>query len=115
RLVVDAARLESAELPGSVVDIVLRRMEGLAPADRAVLGAAALIGTGSTLPLCACAADVSPAEAYAAIQQGLLHKLLQPARDGAWRFHHDRVQEACAKLIAPALRAPIHGRIARFL
>jgi len=111
----DAQAMEAARLPGSVVEVVLRRLGTLPPVTRRVLGTAALAGKAFDLPLAARAAGVAVDEAFQAVQDGLAEKLLQAARGGLYRFQHDRVQEACAHLVPEAERPGIHLRVVEYL
>jgi serine phosphatase RsbU (regulator of sigma subunit) len=107
------ARLEETDLPTSIVDMVLRRVSDLDAATRRVLGAAALVGTDFTLDLVASAAASPREDVFAALDVGVAQRILHPPRDDTYRFQHDRMREACARLVQDG--ADVHERIVRWL
>ena len=115
QLVLALDKLETANLPGSVVDFVLRRIEALDARTQNILGSAAIVGTGFTLPVLTRASGTPAEECYSALQEALAKNLLRPPREGVYRFHHDRVHEACGRLLDGDSRRKNHARIVEFL
>ena len=110
-LTVDEDELERVDLPASAVHLVLARVKVLSAETQALLGAAAVAGREFTLPLAAAGAGLELDEAARAITEAGQHKLVERMHRGELRFQHDRVRDACARLVSRNDRADVHGRL----
>lgn len=118
-------RIRAAEYAEHVVDLMLHRFGLLPAAARQLLCWAACLGTRFELQLLARLTGLSPGEAAHALQPALDEEFILPLgtpepRDGAaiitaYRFFHDRMQEAAYKAIPGDDIALVHGRIAELL
>ena len=112
---VDYDLLDQVPLPGNLADLVVARVAGLEPETRAVLTAAAALGSRFTLDhlpaICGCTMDA----VHAAVASATAAHLIERRSAGTYVFIHDRVQEALlADLDVPARRR-LHQRIAEAL
>lgn len=111
----DTEGLAALELSGDVVELVLRRIDGLGPRTRRLLVTAATIGVRFRAELLARVARVEPGEALEAIGDAIGRRLVEPHDAGEYAFLHDRIREALlAELDAVRLRG-VHQRIAQVL
>jgi len=108
-------RLETAQLPGSIIDFVLRRIDNLDEITRALLGSAALIGKGFSIEFLTKISQSTPEVCFRSVQFAVSQNLLQPPSNGTYRFHHDRVREACLGLLPVDERKQHHWRIVDYL
>ncbi|WP_170136344.1 AAA family ATPase [Nannocystis exedens] len=110
----DAPRIHAKATTSNVAELMVRTLQRLSSPAREALKLAACLGGATELGLLAALADRPEAEVRrdlsAAVQAGLV------LRDGdAYKFAHDRVQEAAFSLIPAAERAAVHLRIGRLL
>ena len=114
----DAATVDAVPLPTGIRHVIAQRLDGLAPAERAVLEAAAVVGREFDLEIVRAAAT-TPAGApdattvLAAVERAISGGWLTRRGDvaGTYAFTHDLVREALADATDPARRAALHGRI----
>lgn len=106
--------IRAAPLADDVVDLLARRIARLAPAEQQLLVQAACIGNRFDAATLATVAERPAGEVRAALEAACAEGLL--LNDGAaWRFLHDRVQQAAYAHIAPGERAAVHLQIGRLL
>ncbi|MCY1005073.1 trifunctional serine/threonine-protein kinase/ATP-binding protein/sensor histidine kinase [Nannocystis pusilla] len=110
----DIPRIQAKTTTINVAELMVQTLQRLSPGAREALELAACLGGTSELGLLAALADRPEEEVRrdlaAAVQAGLV------LRDGdAYKFAHDRVQEAAFSLIPAAERAAVHLRIGRAL
>jgi PAS domain S-box-containing protein len=107
-------QIEASNYADNVVELMIRKIESLPDATRTVLKVAACIGTladARTLMLLAKTSEAAVHRALEpAVQEGLLLRT-----DGAYRFLHDRLQQAAHSLIAEDEQAAFHLAIGRSL
>lgn len=98
----------------NIVDLLLRKLQKLPRCTRDVLKVAACLGSKgkvSTLAIaCERPANTTENDLRLAIQDGLIIR-----HDGAYKFLHDRVQQAAYALIAPEDLPEEHLRVGRAL
>ncbi|MGE0493119.1 MAG: AAA family ATPase [Vulcanimicrobiota bacterium] len=111
---VESEGLTALELSGDVMELVLRRLDHLAPEQRRVLEAAAVLGlrfeSGLLREVTRCAEE----ELYTVLAEACRLRLLEAHPGGIYRFVHDRVREALSGL-DEELRRELHLRAARAL
>jgi PAS domain S-box-containing protein len=110
----DLNRINAKGYTDNVVDLLVEKLNRLPIETKNALQQLACIGNSPELALLTMAyedlkEDVH-GELWEAVRAGLVFRL-----DGAYRFLHDRVQEAAYSLIAADLRAQTHLRIGRHL
>ncbi len=128
----DLQRIEQAQITDNVVDLMTRKLRGLALPTQESVTLAACIGNRFSLPVLALVRERSlrevAAELWPAIEEGLVlptteryepltaapEEVLASASP-AFKFLHDRVQQAAYALIPEDQRKPVHLRIGRLL
>jgi len=111
----DEAGLEALALPSDVVNLLLRRIDGLGDTARRLLTAAAAVGHRFAPELVARVCDVDGAAATAAFAHTAERRLVELADGGALVFVHDRVREALLGALDPPTTRALHHRIAEEL
>jgi PAS domain S-box-containing protein len=110
----DTAGAAAREQAGHVVDVMLQRLQGLAPALRDLLQQAACLGRTAPLPLLAALSGQAPGpiaqDLADAEQAGLV-----AVSDDHLVFAHERVREAAYALTPEAGRTQTHHRAWRWL
>jgi predicted ATPase/anti-anti-sigma regulatory factor len=127
----DLARVRAAMATDNVLSLMARKVEQLAPATRRALVLASCVGPSFDLGLLAALLERSPskvaADLWEALREGLIlpvsgdYRLLDAAAEApatvevAYRFVHDRVQEACYARLPEGERPAAHLAIGRAL
>src|SRR5262245_21399008 len=110
----NAGRIQATGYTANVVDLMVAKLTRLPLVTQEALHQLACLGNSAELTTLALVRGTSEEEVHAdlweAVRLGLVERL-----DGAYRFGHDRVQEAAYSLIPDFLRADAHLRIGRFL
>ena len=102
------------EQAATVTLVLQRRLRNLAPATRAVLELAALVGTEFGHCVLLRCASVNALALEQALHTAVTERLVSPADDGDhWRFTHDLLREELAGGMHAARRQLLHGQIAR--
>ena len=103
-------------LPEGVRALVGRRIAGLAPAARELLGLAAVIGMRFTLDLVARVSGQERATALDALEEAAVAGLTVPVREpGQHAFAHAIVRAAVYAELTERRRGELHGAVARVL
>ncbi|MDF2696140.1 MAG: Signal transduction histidine kinase CheA, partial [Labilithrix sp.] len=110
----DVERIRRVPLAEGAAELVLAKIEGLAPAVQQALQAGACLGIEFQAADVARALDRSLAEVERDLDEGAADGLLLDSA-GAFRFPHDRVREAAYSRLPPPERASLHLRIGRSL
>ena len=130
-------KIQQMQATDNVVDLVVNRLRNLTEATQSLLQTAACIGASFSLKLLSIATQLSPVEAtkalWPALQAGLVlpvndaYKFVQTEADEAlnsqnqfanataFKFLHDRVQQAAYSLIDDDARAEFHLHTGRLL
>lgn len=100
------------EVPASVREAVLARVQRLPVASQRVLEAAALASEPFAPALLAPACALSELDTVLAIEQALAARLLREHEAGGYAFAHDLVQQALDASLSPERRRLVHRRLA---
>jgi DNA-binding CsgD family transcriptional regulator len=115
-LAATAAAEDDGELPPSLRDTLLARIELLAETTQQVLGVASAAGARVGHELLAEVAGLGEAELLAGLREAVsAHVLLVDAGDGAYGFRHALVKEAVYAELLPGERTRLHARFAAAL
>jgi predicted ATPase/signal transduction histidine kinase len=108
----DLAQICAKGFTDNVLDLMAGKLSRLPPETREALGQAACLGNVAEIATLALVQGKSENQIHAALKEavkaGLVFRL-----DTAYRFLHDRVQEAAYALIPESERAAVHLRIGR--
>lgn len=105
-----------AELPPSLRDVLLLRIEQLSSPARRLLAVAAAAGHAVDERLLAMVADLDDQVFADALREALGHQVLVPQGHGAsYGFRHALVREAVYRDLLAAERSQLHGALARTL
>jgi DNA-binding SARP family transcriptional activator len=113
RLVADDGLLPD-DVPGSVGDVVRRRLAGLPPATAEVLGVAAVQGREVDLGLLAATVGTDLASCLDAVEPAVVQRLLEDDEDrvGGLRFSHALVRDVILDGLTSLRRARLHLAVA---
>jgi PAS domain S-box-containing protein len=110
----DLDRIHAKGYTDNVVDLMVGKLTRLPVATRTALQHLACLGNVAGIAtlclVCGASEPAVDADLWEAVRQELILRL-----DGAYRFVHDRVQEAAYSLIPEESRAPAHLRVGRLL
>ncbi|MBI3448116.1 MAG: AAA family ATPase, partial [Acidobacteria bacterium] len=132
RFVFDLERIEAASITENVIDLMTSKLKKLSAPTRQVIALGACVGSSFSLRTLATVREKglreTAAELWESIVEGLVvptssrYELFASASDEvledlapAYRFLHDRVQQAAYALIPDGLKAPVHLRVGRLL
>lgn len=115
RLIFSSSRLQTTNLPSSVVEMVLQRVSIIEPEIKETLGAAALLGRSFDFDQLTEASGAPADVVFSAVQRGLSEKMLQPYQQTQYQFCHDRIREVCTKLISQQGMQAVHARMMKRL
>ncbi|WP_437332316.1 AAA family ATPase [Sorangium sp. So ce394] len=110
----DIAAIRDKGFSDNVVDLMVGKLKRLSAPAQDALKLAACLGSSLTLDTLAVVAKRPAAELSEALSEAAREGLLL-RRDGAYRFVHDRVQQAAQALIPAAQLAEVHLCIGRLL
>ena len=110
----DLQRIHAEGYTDNVVDLMVGKLSRLPPTAQKALRQLACLGNRAESDLLAMVYEDSREDLHADLQEALLTGLVLYS-EGAYRFLHDRVQEAAYSLIPEGQRATTHLRIGRLL
>lgn len=111
----DGEKAEKQKLPNSIVDMVIRRVSALSPAQQTLIGHAALIGTAFTFEQLESVVGLPREEIHQTLKAMLVEQVLKLNRAKAFAFFHDKIHEACRKLVPPDQRSAVHLKYLKYL
>ena len=104
-----AVNLSAPGVPATFADAVRRRLDGLSPESRQVIGAAAVLGRRFEWTLLGQVTGLADAAVVAALRDGVGLQLIVAERDG-FRFRHALTHEAVLAGLLPPERTMLAGR-----
>jgi predicted ATPase len=104
---------EALPLPGSIQELVARRLQHLSEAGARLLEAAAVLGADLDEVLLAKMARVDGAAGIDAIEELLAQQFLEEVELGRLRFVHDKIREVAYARLRPERRRELHEAAAR--
>ena len=110
-----AAGAAGEVLPLGLTEVLLARVEQLAPAAQQVLKAAAVAGRQVRHELVSAVAGQAPAEVEQGLAEAVHRHLLVVSADGRYRFRHALVREAVLADLLPGERVRLHAAVAAHL
>jgi PAS domain S-box-containing protein len=110
----DLKRIRAKGYTDNVVDLMVGRLARLPAETQTALQLLACLGNVAEITVLAIVLGTSAEQVEAALWEAVRQELVERL-DGAYRFIHDRVQEAAYSLIPQASRAADHLRIGRLL
>jgi DNA-binding CsgD family transcriptional regulator len=106
----------SGELPPTVRDLLMARLDSLAPATRQVLRAGAVIGRTFPHALLDAVADRTGDRLEAALRPAVeQHVLVTVQEHASYQFRHALLQESVAETLLPGEATRLHRRVAEAL
>jgi PAS domain S-box-containing protein len=107
-------RIRAKGYTDNVVDLMVGKLDRLPAEALQALRQLACLGNIAELPTLALVLGTSQEQVHATLWPAVRHEFVERLA-GAYRFVHDRVQEAAYSLIPQALRGELHLRIGRLL
>jgi predicted ATPase/serine/threonine protein kinase len=95
-------------LPGSIRELVERRLEGLGAWARTLVEAATVLGRELDPSVLADMARMDEAERLEALQELLARQVLEETAEGALRFVHDKIREVSSERLSAERRLELH-------
>ncbi|HEX6095680.1 MAG TPA: AAA family ATPase [Thermoanaerobaculia bacterium] len=114
RVTAEDERYASLGLPGTLRDLVARRIDALSPLAQRVAETAAVLGREVPESLLIAACGESEIEALEAISELIERHVFEEAGDGV-RFAHDKLREGSYARIAGERRRALHARAAELI
>jgi PAS domain S-box-containing protein len=110
----DSDRIHAKGYADNVVDLMIGKLARLSPETQKALQQLACLGNTAEITMLAIVFGTSEEEAHAVLWAAVRLELVERLA-GAYRFVHDRIQEAAYSLLPEELRAAAHLRIGRLL
>ena len=110
----DLNRIHAKGYTDNVVDLMVGKLTRLPPKTHEALQHLACLGNLAEIKMLSIVLQASEEQVHAVFWAAVRHGMIERLA-GAYRFVHDRIQEAAYSLIAKPLRAEIHLLIGRLL
>ena len=110
----DLNRIHAKGYTDNVVDLMVGKLTRLPPETHEALQHLACLGNLAEIKMLSIVLQASEEQVHAVLWAAVRHGMIERLA-GAYRFVHDRIQEAVYSLIAKSLRAEIHLLIGRLL
>jgi serine/threonine protein kinase/tetratricopeptide (TPR) repeat protein len=114
RIIADDSTYASLKLPGTILDLVARRLESLSPLARRIAETAAVLGREPSEELLTSVCGVSDAEMLDAVAELVERYVFEELFNGV-RFAHDKMREGTYERIDPLRRTQLHARVVEVL
>ena len=115
RWLLDEDGLRRLDLPTDVVQLVLRRLDGLDLREREILAAASVIGARFDLDTLTRMFDSAAEDVQRAIAEAIRTRLLERSEAGRYDFVHSEVRATLLNGLTLDARRALHQRIAKAL
>ena len=115
RWLLDARGSAALPAPASLLDLVGRRLRGLAPDARAVVESAAVLGREVEAPVLGAVSGLPEAAVADALRELAHRQIVEAAGADRFRLVHDKLREAAWGDLAPPRRRALHRRAAEAL
>jgi serine/threonine protein kinase/predicted ATPase len=99
---------EALPLPGTVRQLVERRLDGLGEAARRAVEAASVLGREADEAVLAEAAGLAAEALWSGVEELIVRQVLEEAPGGRLRFGHDKLREVAYERIDQAQRRRLH-------
>jgi serine/threonine protein kinase/tetratricopeptide (TPR) repeat protein len=106
---------EALPLPGSLHELVGRRLDGLTEVARGLVEVAAVLGREVDGDILQAVSAVGDSDALEALKELLSHQVVEEVRAGRFRFVHDKLREIAYARISDERRRALHRAAARAL
>jgi PAS domain S-box-containing protein len=110
----DLARIHAKSYTDNVVDLMVGKLSRLSVGTQMALQQLACLGNGAEIAMLSIVCGTSEEQLQQVLWEASRGELIECPAD-AYRFTHDRVQEAAYSLIPEGLRGEAHVRIGRLL
>ena len=111
----DAEQIAQKNIADNVVDLMADKVRRLAPATREVLQLGSCVGNRFDLETLCWIAEADAETVLARLKPAMAEGLVLPLGSKAFKFSHDRIQQAVYSLIPVEDRERVHLRIGRLL
>ncbi|MFN7971582.1 MAG: protein kinase [Acidobacteriota bacterium] len=99
---------DTLALPGSLRDLIARRLDSLSPGPRRLVDVASVLGREIEGELLAEVAGVWEADAMEAVEVLLTQQVMDEVRAGRFRFLHDKIRDVAYERLDDEVRRKIH-------
>ena len=103
---------EAFPMPGTLRELIARRLDQLSPRAQRLLGVAAVLGREMEADLLAAVAGGDEESLMEPLGQLVLANVLEESDDGCYRFVHQQLRDAAYDAIAADARRVLHGAAA---
>ncbi len=111
----DESGYDRLPTPGSIRELVQRRLAGLSPLARAVAAAAAVLGRACDVDVLGATTGLSELDARGGLVELQLRHIVDEAGANAVRFEHDKLREIAYADLDAGTRRALHRRAAEAL
>ena len=106
----DSEKSRLVNLPTSLIDLVLNRLNGFPVKERTLLGGAAVLGNPFSIMDLAVLVEEDPFAVDLMLRQFLLDNTVKRIGDENFSFYHDKILEACQLILKKEIQIRFHRR-----